>query len=146
MASGKFDSNTPGVPAVIAIGGPSGDIGVAARSANAASAVNGLNTNTLDDVGNYNPAFTNPGVFGLSSSGTGVVGISSLAGVPPVAPEDNPIPGGAGVVGTIDQYFGTGVLGQANGNIGRILVEVSLAKRMGRVASAYWVSASVATV
>jgi hypothetical protein len=152
MASGKFDSNTPGVPAVIASatapgpgsngvhgitssdvdsavygehtaagigvfgrGGPNGGQGVFGQTASGASGVYGKNTGP--SVPNYVPTSTNPGVFGESASGTGVVGISNLAGVP--GQIDNPdIPGGVGVVGSNDQILGRGVLGQANGASG----------------------------
>jgi hypothetical protein len=79
---------------VFARGGPNGGEGVFGQTASGSSGVYGKNTNT-SHVKNYIPTSNNPGVIGESASGTGVVGISSLAA-------------GDGVVGSNDQVGGYG--------------------------------------
>ena len=95
-------------------GGPDGGEGVFGQTASGSSGVYGKNTNTLATVQDYVPTDTNRGLTGESAAGTGVVGISGLAGVP----GSIPVRGGAGVVGANDQALGTGVRGQANGDTG----------------------------
>lgn len=114
ITSSEVDSAVYGEHAKTGIGvfgrgGPNGGEGVFGQTASGSSGVYGKNTNT-SHLKNYIPTSTNPGVIGESASGTGVVGISSLAGISSV--------GGVGVVGSNDQVAGTGVFGQANGEIG----------------------------
>jgi len=56
------------------------------------------------------------GVWGDSGDGYGVIGSSTLPGTP--QPPEDPLPGGIGVLGVNDQFYGTGVQGSAIGESG----------------------------
>jgi hypothetical protein len=88
-------------------GGPTGGEGVFGQTNSGSSGVYGKNTNATTGATGIN---VNPGVTGESAAGTGILGISNLAGVQLI---DTFTPGGIGVAGVNDQPYGIGVVGRA---------------------------------
>jgi hypothetical protein len=105
----------------IGVRGLGGSNGVFGQTNGSASGVYGKNTNESTGATGID---VNPGVTGESAAGTGIFGISNLAGVQLI---DTFTPGGIGVAGVNDQPYGIGVFGRAqnvNGIAGDFLGNV----------------------